>query len=284
MAESHVINLWPEGSKQIASPAPAEKPSPGWQPNPGRPKLDLYPPTQSIWSGTKKRGCVIICPGGGYGGLANHEGEPFARLFAMHGLYAAVLTYRVSPNRFPAPYNDACRAIRIIRSRAEELGIDPQRIAIMGFSAGGHLASTVATQPTLHVEPDDDLAPSVSARPDRVILGYPVVSFVTRYHAGSAANLLGPDPSLERRTRFSNELHVTKNNPPAFIFHTGDDAAVPVENALMFASAYAREQVPCELHIYPTGPHGVGMALGNPALRSWTGLLIDWLQDWITGV
>lgn len=286
MTESRMIPLWPDGSKQnpaVAAADPAAKPTPGWTNTPGRPCITLYPPTPSIWNGPNKRGCVIVCPGGGYGGLASHEGEPFARLFAMHGLYAAVLTYRVAPHRFPAPYNDACRAIRLVRSMADPLGIDPQRIAIMGFSAGGHLASTVATQPELHIEPDDDLAPRISARPDRVILGYPVVSFVTRYHAGSAANLLGDNPSLERRTQFSNELHVTANNPPAFLFHTGDDAAVPVENSLMFASAYATHKIPCELHVYRSGQHGVGMATNNPALRSWSSLLIDWLGDWITG-
>lgn len=281
MPETRLINLWPDGSTQNAG-TDASPPRNGWY-QPGRPILEVFEPTASIWGGVKKRGCVIVCPGGGYGGLAKHEGEPFARLFAQHGLLSAVLTYRVSPNRFPAPYNDACRAIRLVRSKAEELQIDPSRIAIMGFSAGGHLASTVATQPNLHLEPDDDLSATVSARPDRVILGYPVISFVTRYHGGSAANLLGPEPSEERRAQFSNERHVTKSNPPAFIFHTGDDAAVPVENALMFASAYAREQLPCELHVYRTGPHGVGMALNNPALKSWTNLLVDWLADWIAG-
>ena len=154
----------------------------------------------------------------------------------------------------------------------------------MGCSAGGHLASTVATQPRLHIEPDDGLAAKVSARPDRVILGYPVISFVAnRYHAGSAGNLLGPEPSEERRKQFSNELHVTSENPPAFIFHTADDPGVRVNNALLFASAYAEKEVPCELHIYRSGPHGVGMALNNPALRTWSSLLIDWLRDWITG-
>lgn len=281
--DQRIVHLWPDGSKQ--NPAPptgdAAKPSPGWMPHGGRPRLEFYAPTVSIWPGAKKRGCVIVCPGGGYGGLANHEGEPFARLFALHGLMSAVLYYRVAPNRFPAPYNDAARAIRYVRSKADELDIDPSRIAIMGFSAGGHLASTIAIQPELHIEPDDDLAPKFSARPDRVILGYPVVSFGPKGHQGSANNLLGPDATDARRRQFSNEHHVTKNSPPAFVFHTADDAGVPVENALLLASAYAAQGVPCEVHSYRTGPHGVGMALNNPALRSWTGLLIDWLRDWI---
>jgi len=285
MPDSRTIHLWPDGSKQNVAPAnPDSEPRPGWYPAAGRPRLEVYTPSPSVWATENKRGCVIICPGGGYGGLASHEGEPLARLFAMHGIVGCVLTYRVSPNRFPAPYNDACRAVRMVRSMSEELGIDPQRVAIMGFSAGGHLASTVATQPELHLEPDDDLASRISARPDRVILGYPVISFVTNYHVGCAANLLGADPSLELRTRFSNELHVTKDNPPAFLFHTGDDPGVLVQNSLMFASAYAREKIPCELHVYRTGKHGVGMALDDPALRSWTPLLIDWLGDWATGI
>lgn len=285
MTDARVINLWPDDSSQNGLPVePDPGTRPGWTSSPGRPTLTLYPPTPSIWNGIHKRGCVIICPGGGYGGLASHEGEPLARLFAVHGLFAAVLNYRVAPNRFPASYNDACRAIRIIRSQADALGIDPQRIALMGFSAGGHLASTVATQPSLHIDADDDLAPQVSARPDRVILGYPVTTFVNgQYHKGSPNNLIGPDATLEQRTQLSNELHVTPDNPPAFLFHTADDPGVRVHNSLLFASACAEHEVPCELHIYRTGPHGVGMALNNPALRSWTNLLIDWLADWTTG-
>lgn len=284
MSDCRTIYLWPDGCKQNdVLPNTEGRVQPGWTSNPGRPRLELYPPTESIWKGANKRGCVIICPGGGYGGHASHEGEPFARLFAVHGMVAAVLSYRVIPNRFPAPYNDACRAVRLVRSMSDELAIDPQRVAIMGFSAGGHLASTVATQPNLHIEPDDDLASRYSARPDRVILGYPAVSFVTSYHTGCAASLLGPNPSLEQRTRLSNELHVTKDNPPAFLFHTGDDASVLVENSLMFAAAYAREKIPCELHVYRSGKHGVGMALDNPALCGWTPLLLEWLRDWIRG-
>ncbi len=284
MPLDRVINLWPDDSDyNIVPPGTASPVGSTWATTIARPRLELYKSTPVARTGSKKRGCVLVCPGGGYGGLAKHEGEPFAELFSEHGLLSGVVYYRVAPNRFPAPYSDACRAMRIIRSQADALDIDPERIALMGFSAGGHLASTVATQPELHRDAKDPLAASVSARPDRVILGYPVISFVTQYHKGSAANLLGPDPSEQLRAKFSNELHVTKNNPAAFIFHTADDQGVLVENALMFASAYAREKVPCEVHSYRSGPHGVGMALDRPALRSWTGLLMDWLSDWVKG-
>ncbi len=284
MPANQTINLWPDASSfNAVPPGTADASAYSWATTISRPRIELYSPAPKVRTGPKGRGCVLVCPGGGYAGLAKHEGEPFAELFASLGLLSGVVYYRVAPNRFPAPYADACRAMRIIRSKADELDIDPSRIALMGFSAGGHLASTVATQPNLHSEPQDDLATKISARPDRVILGYPVISMVTRHHAGSAANLLGPDAPEELRAKFSNELHVTKNNPPAFIFHTADDQAVPVENALMFAAAYARAQVPCEVHSYRSGPHGVGMAANNPALASWTRLMTDWLSDWVKG-
>jgi acetyl esterase/lipase len=171
--------------------------------------------------------------------------------------------------------------VRLVRARASELNIDPQRVGIMGFSAGGHLACTTAIQPDLHREPDDDLVGKQSARPDRVILGYPVVSFVTRYHVGSAVNLIGGTESTEeQRRRLSNELYVTRQSPPAFLFHTAEDPGVPVENSLMLAAAYAREGVPCELHSFEKGPHGVGLALNDPKLKVWSELLINWLDGW----
>jgi acetyl esterase/lipase len=284
MPTNQTIYLWPDGSPHNDVPSGTMDGSKfSWGTMIERPRIEMYPPAQKARSGGKGRGCVLVCPGGGYQGLARHEGEPFAELFSSLGLLSGVVYYRVSPNRFPAPYADACRAMRLMRAKADELDIDPSRVALMGFSAGGHLASTVATQPNLYSEPQDDLATKLSARPDRVILGYPVISMVTRYHAGSATNLLGAEPSEELRIKFSNELHVTKSNPPAFIFHTADDEAVPVENALMFASAYAREKVPCELHSYRSGPHGVGLAANSPALKSWGGLLTDWLSDWVKG-
>jgi acetyl esterase/lipase len=263
--EELTINLWPDGSKNNGGEAGK------------RPKLVIYKPKNSS---AGKRAAIVVCPGGGYGMLADHEGAPFAKLFASKGMVSAVLTYRVAPNQFPAPYADAVRAMRIMRSRAAELGIDPDRIGIMGFSAGGHLVSTVATQPELYKDPADDLAAKVSAKANRVILGYPVISFGEFTHAGSVKNLLGDNPTDEQRKQFSAELHVTTATPSTFIFHTADDAAVPVQNAFLFAEACVKNNVPLALHIYPKGRHGVGMALDNPELSGWTEVLVKWLADW----
>ncbi len=242
-----------------------------------RPKLDFFIPKTA---GNQKRAAIIVCPGGGYGGLAGHEGAPFAELFAAQGIVGAVLTYRVSPNRYPAPYADAVRAMRLVRSMAEELNIDPTKIGIMGFSAGGHLASTVATQPILYKDPQDNLVETVSARPDRVILGYPVISFEEFTHLGSVKNLLGENPSPDMLRQLSNQKQVTAENPPAFLFHTADDSAVPVQNSLFFTEACARNKVPVALHIYPKGKHGVGLALADPELSGWSDVLVKWLVEW----
>lgn len=263
--EEIVINLWPDNSANNGQDLSK------------RPKLVIYRP-KSVPA--KNRAAIVVCPGGGYGMLADHEGAPFAKLFAEKGVVSAVLTYRVAPNQFPAPYADAVRAMRLMRSRAASLGIDPNRIGIMGFSAGGHLASTVATQPNLYKDPADDLAASVSAQPNRVILGYPVISFGEFTHAGSVKNLLGDNPDAALRNKFSSELHVSKSTPPAFIFHTADDAAVPVQNALLFTEACIKQKIDVALHIYPKGNHGVGMALDNPELNGWTAVLLKWLSDW----
>jgi acetyl esterase/lipase len=260
------INLWPDKS-----------PNNHKHEKFGVPRLELYIPEGAA---AGKRAAIVVCPGGGYHNLAPHEGQPLAELFASRGLVAAVLTYHVFPHQFPLPYADACRAIRILRQRAQELQLDATRIGLMGFSAGGHLAATVATQPDLYKDPQDDLAARFSARPDRVILGYPVISFQEYAHKGSANAFLGKDATPEQLKQFSNDQQVTAQNPPAFLFHTADDAGVPVENSLRFASACSKNKVPVALHVYPHGRHGVGMALDNPALKSWTTLLIDWLGDW----
>ena len=264
MPATETLYLWPDGN-----PNDYQK---------DRPRIERYEPKEKS---DKPAPCVLVCPGGGYGGRAGHEGAPFAELFAANGFASFVCHYRVSPNRHPAPMTDVCRAIRIIRSRAKEWNIDDHRIALMGFSAGGHLASTVATQPNLHVDKNDDLAEKFPARPDRVILGYPVITMSSpKTHGGSVNNLLGPNATDEMKKQMSNELQVTKENPPAFIFHTWDDGAVPVDNALLFASACAKAGVKSELHIYETGRHGVGMASNDPRLKSWTELLLNWLKAW----
>ncbi|MEO5995860.1 MAG: alpha/beta hydrolase [Chitinophagaceae bacterium] len=242
-----------------------------------RPRLDFFIPETKT---DKKRAAIIVCPGGGYGGLAPHEGVPFAELFAAKGIVSAVLYYRVSPNRYPAPFADAVRAMRLVRSQAESLNIDPNKIGIIGFSAGGHLSATVATQPDLYKDPEDTLASAVSARPNRVMLGYPVISFEEYGHMGSAKNLLGDNPPPDMLRQLSNQKQVTTENPPAFIFHTADDEVVPVQNSFFFAEACVRNKVSTSLHVYPNGKHGVGMALTIPALSSWTEILLKWLEDW----
>jgi acetyl esterase/lipase len=246
-----------------------------------RPKIRLYYPTMREKDPDSKFAAVLVCPGGGYYVQAPHEGQPFAQLFALHGIIGIVLTYRVFPDRFPGSYSDACRAMRILRNHADKYHIDADRIGIMGFSAGGHLASTVATQPDLHKDSFDDLAKEISARPDRLILGYPVISFVDEYaHTGSAKSLLGDDPDPEMARKLSNNHQVTQENPPAFLFHTADDKGVPVQNSISFAEACLKNDVPIEMHIYPEGEHGVGMALEDPSLATWTGLLMNWLEPW----
>jgi len=260
------INLWPDKSPNNLVHEKF-----------GRPRLELFIPEGAT---AQKRAAIVVCPGGGYRNLAAHEGQPLAELFAAQGMVGAVLTYHISPQKHTLPYADACRAIRLLRNQATELNIDPAKIGLMGFSAGGHLAATVATQPELFKDPEDNLATKVSARPDRVILGYPVISFQEFAHKGSAEALLGKNADAKMLQQFSNDQQVTAQNPPAFLFHTADDAGVPVENSLRFAAAYAKNKIPFALHVYPHGRHGVGMALDNPALKSWTGLLVDWLSDW----
>lgn len=262
------INLWKDKSRNNAETDEL------------RPRLDLYIPEGKS---TQKRAAIIVCPGGGYWTLAPHEGQPFAELFAAQGMVGAVLTYRHKTHRHPGPFADAARAIRLMRHHAPDLSLDPQRIGIMGFSAGGHLAATVAFQPELYKDPEDDLARTLSARPDRLILGYPVISFGPQGHQGSALNLLGQNPDPKMIEQLSNEKHITASAPPAFLFHTADDAGVPVQNSLMVAEAYTRHKIPFALHVYPKGKHGVGMAADNPELRSWTNLLVTWLADWAGG-
>ncbi|MCW9706595.1 alpha/beta hydrolase [Fodinibius salsisoli] len=265
--ETEVTYLWEDGSENNGS-------------NPDyRPKIEVYQP--NLRSDDNERlPAVLICPGGGYHVQALHEGRPFARLLAMHGIVSAVLTYRVHPDGYPGPYADACRAMRILRRDADQYQIDPERIGIMGFSAGGHLASTVATQPDLYEEPEDDLVGTYSAEAQRVILGYPVISMGKYTHEGSLHALLGENPDPEMQEQLSNHKQVTEESPPAFLFHTADDSGVPVQNSMLYAQACVDHDVPVDLHVFSNGPHGVGMGLGDPKLEIWTDNLMAWLSDW----
>ncbi len=214
---------------------------------------------------------VIVCPGGGYRALAiDHEGHQVAAWLNSQGIAAFVLKYRIGPRyRHPAPLQDVQQAMRVVRRRATEFKIDAKRVGVMGFSAGGHLAATLAT----HFN-----APGT--RPDFAILGYPVITFTNEayVHKGSRQSLLGDAPLPDLAADLSNELQVTRETPPVFLFHTSDDRSVAVENAVLFYSALRKAGVPAEMHIYESGPHGVGLASTNLALSSWPARLADWLR------
>ena len=279
------LHLWPDGSANNGS-------SPGY-----RPMIRVYYPavwpepeaertSRGVERSGPRRAALVICPGGGYVMQARHEGQPFAQLLAMHGIVGIVLTYRVHPDHHPGPVADLARAMRLIRSRADDYWIDPERVGVMGFSAGGHLAATIAAQPDIYRDSEDDLAGSISARPDRVILGYPVITMREDVHSGSFESLIGPaadyapDELEALAVSLSADLHVDAQTPPSFLFHTADDDVVPVSHSLRYASACARAGVSCESHVMARGRHGVGMATDDASLRPWTGLLMEWLRDW----
>jgi acetyl esterase/lipase len=240
------------------------------------PTLTYYAPGRGN-SGT----AVVLAPGGGYGNLAlNHEGRQVANWFNAQGVATFVLRYRLGPTyRHPVPLNDALRAVQLVRARAKEFGLQPDRIGLMGFSAGGHLASTVATRFGQENATATDPIDRVSSRPDFVILGYPVIVSAEPYaHPGSFRNLIGDEAPADLRASLSNDAQVTANTPPTFLFHTNADTAVPPENSVMFYLALRRAGVPAEMHIFEPGPHGVGLAMNDPVLAAWPPLLSNWLR------
>jgi len=240
------------------------------------PTISLYRPSGSTATGA----AIVVCPGGSYTMLADHEGHTIAVWLNSIGITAAVLKYRLGPRyHHPVELQDVTRAMRTLRARAAEWGIDPRRIGIMGFSAGGHLASTIAT----HFDAGDpgsaDPIERVSSRPDLAVLAYPVISMTDGItHQGSRRNLLGDNPTQALVAELSNEKRVTAKTPPTFLFHTANDPVVPVENSLLFASALRAAKVPFELHVFEQGPHGVGLAQDDPVLSVWPSLLQHWLR------
>jgi acetyl esterase/lipase len=224
---------------------------------------------------------IIVCPGGSYLRLAsNHEGRQVANYLNSLGVAAFVLRYRLGPKyHHPIELGDAQRAIRLLRSHAGEWRLDSARIGIMGFSAGGHLAVSASTHFDAGKRDAADVVERASSRPDVAILGYPVVSLVEPWtHAGSRTALLGENPDPQLAASLSGERAVTKDTPPTFLFHTTEDATVPVENSVQYYLALRRAGVPAELHVFERGPHGVGLANSDPALSEWSKLLTNWLR------
>lgn len=248
---------------------------PGASPDlPFRPWLEAYPLDVDA-----PRGAVLVCPGGGYATRAPHEAEPVARAFNEAGYHAFVVQYRVAPHRHPEPLLDAARAIQLIRERANGWHVDPAHVAVCGFSAGGHLTASLGVHYDLDVLHESGLPDAPPCRPDALILGYPVISAGVSRHAGSFKNLLGPDPAPAALDLMSLERQVTDATPPAFLWHTADDPAVPVENSLEFAMALRRHDVPFELHVYPSGRHGLGLAPEHPHIATWMDLSCAWLRE-----
>ena len=242
------------------------------------PDLYFYPAPKEKATGT----AVIICPGGGYAGLAiRHEGLQVAQWFNSFGVTAFVLTYRqpddaIMENKSIGPMQDGQRAMRIVRRHAKEWGINPDKIGIMGFSAGGHVASTISTH---YNEKVYDPVDSTSARPDFSLLIYPVISMdSTITHWGSRVNLLGNNPTPEQVKHFSNELQVNAQTPPAFLVQSMDDNVVPVRNSIVYALALKKYKIPCELHLYQSGGHGYGMAPGGSTQSTWPEACHKWLE------
>jgi len=264
-AEPEPTLLWPGGAPGAAGGEDVDKPA-----------LFLHAADPALATGT----CVVICPGGGYGGLMmGYEGNDVARWFKGFGVSAAVLRYRLAPRyRDPAMLQDVRRAVRHLRANAPALGLAADRIGVMGFSAGGHLAASAG----VHAEPGDpavaDPVERQSSRPDFLILAYPVISMRDgTTHRGSRDNLLGPNPAPEAIERMSLETRVTAETPPAFLIHTGEDKTVPVENSILFYSALRKAGVPAELHVFRSGPHGIGLDRFE-ATRSWPALLQSWMK------
>ncbi len=264
--QPRTVFLWDSGAPGALGNEPADQPT-----------LALYPLSAS---GHPQAG-VIVCPGGGYVHLSMaKEGTDVAAWLNHHGISAFVLTYRLGPRyHHPVELWDAQRAIRYVRAHAAEYGVDPSRLGIWGFSAGGHLASTAGT----HFDRGDNAASDPinrqSSRPDFMILAYPVITLEDPYaHVGSRTALLGEKPEPALVNMLSNEMQVTKETPPAFLFHTTEDRVVPVENSVRFYLALQKAGVPAEMHIYLKGSHGVGLALSDPVLHTWTERLYDWMK------
>jgi acetyl esterase/lipase len=268
-AEPKVELLWPDGAPGAKGDAEGDKPT-----------LTIYVPDQEKATGA----AVVICPGGGYGHLAtDHEGRQVAQWLNSFGVAGIMLTYRHHGSGagygYPAPQQDAQRAIRTVRSRAKDWGVDPNRIGILGFSAGGHLASSAATHFNESFYEPKDAIDRASCRPDFAILVYPVITMKDPFtHRGSRTNLLGTNPDQQLIEKMSNETQVTEQTPPTFLLSTWEDTAVPAENSLAFYEALRKAKVPAEIHVFLKGPHGFGLGRDRGPVSAWPELCRQWMQ------
>ncbi len=262
---THARLLWPQGV-----------PTPAHSQGTAEPSLAVFEPAVGMANGA----AIIVCPGGGYRSLADHEAQPVAEWLTTLGITAALLRYRLGPRaRHPAMLEDVQRAIRTVRAQASRWSVNPGRVGVLGFSAGGHLASMAAT----HFSPGEpgavDPVERVSSRPDVAILVYPVITLDGPFaHAGSRDHLLGDSPASEIVRRLSSDLQVTPDTPPTFLIHGSADEGVPCENSLLMATALSRARIPFELHIYEGGRHGFGMQPTAPSVSPWTERCAEWLQ------
>ena len=271
------IPLWPDGAPGALGTTTNDIPT-----------LTPYLPATTNGTGCRvkarrRRARLVICPGGGYTGLAAHEGNDYALWLNQHGVICFVLTYRLGSHgyHYPAEFQDGARAVRWVRAHADDYKIDPHRTGIMGSSAGGHLASMVLT----HFDSGDTNSPNPverqSSRPDLGILCYPVISMGEYTHQGSKVNLLGRNPSPDLVKNLSSELQVTTNTPPCFLWTTFEDRTVPMENSMMFADALRKNRVPFDLHIYQKGGHGMGLGDRTPPFahpHPWADDCLFWLK------
>ena len=259
--------LWPDGAPGAKAAGPGDRPS-----------LTYYLPAEHKTPGA----AVVICPGGGYGHLAvDHEGDQIARWLNSFGVTGVVLRYRHNADGYqhPIPLQDAQRGLSTVRSKAETLHIRADRIGVLGFSAGGHLASSLGTH--FHKGLKDAPAPidRVSCRPDFMVLVYPVITMTDPFtHQGSRKNLLGDDPDPKLIEAMSNEKQVTSETPPAFLIHAETDPAVPVENSLLFYTALRKAGVPAELHLFRQGRHGFGLGANDGEVSVWPKLCEEWMR------
>lgn len=262
------IALWPEGAPGALGISESDIPT-----------LTAFLPAPEKATGA----AIVICPGGGYGGLAPHEGAGYAEWLTENGVAGIVLKYRLGSKgyRHPSMLNDAARAVRLTRAKAGEWKIDAKRVGIMGSSAGGHLASTLLTHFDTGTPNSPDPVEGFSSRPDLGILCYAVITMGEFTHGGSKKNLLGADPDPALVELLSNEKQVTKETPPTFLWHTWEDSGVKIENSTQFAAALRSQGVPFELHIFQKGGHGMGLGGGRNGgpVHPWAGVCLYWLRQ-----